>query len=178
MNTGFCSSVLSLHCDYKTLKHWNCMHLTFFVSCLLAKNVSLRCFCGSCVVVCGGALSVLFSTWEKSLSVKLHSASATAPATDAFFPPLRLWRFVWKPQAGVTLPMGDLFTLRTAALICLSFCGFDYIYSSASLASSPPLPSSYSLPLSGEPRNPSLPVTRLQDLLVELWPWSQASPKL
>lgn len=62
------------------------VNLTFFFSCLLAKNVSLRYFCGSCVVVCGGALSVLFSTWEKSLSVQLYSTSATAPATDAFLP--------------------------------------------------------------------------------------------
>lgn len=116
MNTGFCSSVPSLHCDYKTLKHWNCMHLTFCVSCLLARNVSLRCFCGSCVVVCGGALSVLFSTWEKSLSVKLHSASATAPATDAPPPPnsgfdalsgsLRLaWLCPWAISSLFALPL-------------------------------------------------------------------------
>lgn len=43
----------------------------------------LRYFYGSCVVVCGGALSVLFSTREKSLSVKLQSTSTTTPATDA-----------------------------------------------------------------------------------------------
>lgn len=66
--------------------------------------------------------------------------------------------------------MGDLFAPRTAALIRLSSCPFDYISSSASLAPSfPSFPSSYSN-LPGDHQASVLSVTHSQDVLLELWP--------
>lgn len=128
------------------------MCLTFFISCLLARNVSLKVFLWQlCCRVWRCSVCSLFNPREIAVSkTPVHFYHNSSYRCFFFFFLLKLWRFVWKPRAGVNLPMGDFFALRTAALICLSFYPFDYIYSSASPAPSLSFPSNYSIPLSGD----------------------------
>lgn len=83
----------------------------------------------------------------------------------------KLWRYVWKPQAGTKFAHGRFF--RSGALICLSFGLFDYIYSSLSF-----IRLQLFYPSQRRPSSQSASVTLLQDVHIELWPRIQACPKL